>query len=218
MKRRLGRSPLVIAALAPASLVLVHNLAFLATYGAQYQAVLLATGHDSRWTATVMVVVVVSGLLGGVGLARLGWLWLQARSLERLHGHRPKTDFPGYLRILARLWPWLALVTAILFLGQENLEQASLGEPLPGLEPLLSGSSLPPFVILAAVTFVLAALGALLRRGHATLTARIAAALRTRRPAPTPLAVRQPTMPMRTPSSVMSRNLGRRAPPSILFS
>jgi hypothetical protein len=73
-------------------------------------------------------------------------------------------------------------------------------------------------VILTAVTFVLAALGALLRWGHATLTARIAAALRTRRPAPAALALRQPAMPMRTPSSIMSRNLGRRAPPPILFS
>jgi hypothetical protein len=218
MRSRLGRTPFVIAALAPASLVLVHNLTFLAAYGSQFQAVLRATGHDGRWTATVMVVVVVSALLAGVGLARLGWLWLQARSLERVHGHRPKTDFPGYLRILARLWPWLAFVTAVLFVGQENLEQASLGEPLPGLEPLLSGSSLPPFVILTAVTFVLAALGALLRWGHATLTARIAAALRTRRPAPAALALRQPAMPTRTPSSIMSRNLGRRAPPPILFS
>jgi hypothetical protein len=127
MRSRLGRTPFVIAALAPASLVLVHNLTFLAAYGSQFQAVLRATGHDGRWTATVMVVVVVSALLAGVGLARLGWLWLQARSLERVHGHRPKTDFPGYLRILARLWPWLAFVTAVLFVGQENLEQASLG-------------------------------------------------------------------------------------------
>lgn len=218
MKRHFGRTPLIVAALLPASLVLVHNLAFLATYGTQFETALRATGHDGRWAATVTIVVVISALLGGVGLARLGWLWLQARALERIAGQHPKSDIHGYIAILARIWPWLALVTAVLFLCQENLEQAALGQPLPGLEPLLSGSSVPPFAILLAVTFVLAALGALLRWGHATLTARITAALRTPRPASAPLAARQPTMPTRKPSSVMSLNLGRRAPPQILFS
>lgn len=218
MKRRLGRTPLVIAALAPASLVLVHDLAFLAAYGAQFQAVLRATGHDSRWTSTVTVVLAISALLAGVGLARLASLWLHARSLERTTGQRPTTNIHDYLQILARVWPGLALVTAVLFLGQENLEQAALGAPLPGIEPLLAGSSVPPLLVLASVTFVLAALGALFVWGHATLTGRIAAALRTLRPARAPLAARPPATRAETPSSVMSLNLGRRAPPAVLFS
>ncbi len=218
MRHRLGRDPLVIAALAPASLVLVHDLVFLAAYGSQFQVVLRATGHDGRWTSTVTVVTAVSALLGVIALARLGVLWLQARSLQRVRGHPPKTDVHGYLQVVARIWPLLALVTAVLFLGQENLEHAALGAPLPGIEPLLAGSSVPPFVVLASVTFVLAALGALLLWGHAALVARIAAALGTQRPARAPLTRRRPAAPTWAPSPVMALNLGRRAPPAVLFS
>ena len=218
MRRRFGRTPLVIAALAPASLVLVHDLSFLAAYGSQFQAVLRATGHDSRWTSTVAAVIAVSALLGIVALARLAALWFHARGLERIAGQRPPRDVSGYLRILLRIWPWLALVTAVLFLGQENLEQAARGAPLPGIEPLLNGQSVSPLLVLAAVTSILAALGGLLVWGHATLVARIAAALRTLRPRPAPCTSRPPVAPNWTPSSVMALNLGRRAPPAVLFS
>ena len=214
MRQRVRRTPLIIAALAPVSLVLVHDLAFLATYGSQFDAALLATGHDGRWTSTVSVVISVSALLGFVGLARLASLWLQARALERVADRRPTTDVRGYLRILLRVWPWLALVTGVLFLGQENLEHAVLGAPLPGIDPLLSGRTVPPLLVLALVTFVLSALGALLVWGHAALTARIAAVLGTRRPARV-LLTRRPTAPTWAPAPVMSLNLGRRAPPPV---
>lgn len=218
MRPRIGRTPLVIAALLPASLVLVHDLAFLAAYGSQFHAILVATGHDSRWTSTVSVVIAVSSLLGVVALARLAALWLQARALERTAGQRRPSDVSGYLRILLRMWPWLAFLTAVLFLGQENLEQATRGAPLPGFEPLLNGQSVLPLLVLAAVTFVLAALGGLLVWGHATLAARIAAALRTLRPRSSPRASRPLVAPTWTPWSVMALNLGRRAPPAVLFS
>jgi hypothetical protein len=218
MRSRLGRTPFVIAALAPASLVLVHNLTFLAAYGSEFQAVLRATGHDSRWTSTVTVVIAVSALLGIVGVARLAALWWQARALERIAERRPTSDVDGYLRILLRIWPWLAFLTAVLFVCLENLEQAARGAPLPGVEPLLNGQSVPPLLVLAAVTFVLSALGGLLVWGHETLAARIAAALRTLRPKPASPASRPPLVPTWTPSSVMALNLGRRAPPAVLFS
>jgi hypothetical protein len=218
MRSRLGRTPLVIAALAPASLVLVHDLSFLAVYGSQFQAVLRATGHDNRWTSTVAVVITVSALLGIVGMARLAELWLQARGLERIARRRPTADAIGYLRIILRIWPWLALLTAVLFLGQENLEQAARGAPLPGIEPLLTRPSVPPMLVLASVTFVLSALGGLLVWGHATLAARIAAALGTVRPGRAPGASRRPAAPTRAISSVMALNMGRRAPPAGLFS
>ena len=218
MRSRLGRTPFVIAALAPASLVLVHNLTFLAAYGSQFQAVLLATGHDGRWTSTVTVVIAVSALLGVVGLARLALLWFQAQALERIAGQRPTTDVHGYLRLVLRIWPWLALLTAVLFLGQENLEHLGLGAPLPGLEPLLTVQSVPPWLIVAAITFVLSALGALLVWGHATLEARIAAARQTLRPRPARGASRPPADSARAISSVLALNMGRRAPPADLFS
>jgi hypothetical protein len=217
MRQRLRRTPLIIAALAPASLVLVHDLAFLATYGSRFQAALLATGHDGRWTSTVSVVISLSALLGFVGVARLASLWLQARALERIAGQRPTIDVHGYLRILFRIWPWLALVTAFLFVCQENLEHAALGAPLPGIEPLLGGLTVPPLLVVASVTLVLSVLGALLVWSYAALTARIAAALGTRRPARA-LLTRRPAAPTWAPDSVMSRNLGRRAPPPVLFS
>ena len=218
MRSRLDPTPFVIAALAPASLVLVHNLTFLAVYGSRFQGALLATGHDGRWTSTVTVVVAVSILLGVVALARLASLWLQARALEHVSGQRPPRDFSGYLRIVLRMWPWLALVTAVLFVGQENLEQAVRGAPLPGIGPLLTNQSVSPLLVLAAVTFVLSALGALLVWGNATLTARIAAALGTRRLARTSTARPRPAAPASAPASVLALNLGRRAPPTVRFS
>lgn len=219
MRQRLRRTPLIIAALAlaPASLVLVHDLAFLATYGSQFKAALLATGHDGRWTSTVSVVISLSALLWFVGLARLASLWLQARALERIAGQRPTIDVHAYFRILFRIWPWLALVTAALFVCQENLEHAALGAPLPGIEPLLGGLTVPPLLVLASVTLVLSALGALLVWSHAALTARITAALGTRRPARA-LRSRRPAAPTWAPAPVMSLNLGRRAPPPVFFS
>ena len=135
MRSRPGRTSLVTAALAPASLVLVHDLSFLAAYGSQFQAVLRATGHDSRWTSTVALVITISALLGIVGAARLAALWFRARRLERVAGRRPTTDVRGYLRLILRIWPLLALLTAVLFLGRENLELAARGEAVrPALE------------------------------------------------------------------------------------
>jgi hypothetical protein len=209
-----GRVPLVIAALTPASLVLVHDVSFLAAYGASYRAVLAATGHDGRWTSTVTIVLVVSALLGTVGGARLGWLWLRARSLDRDGGSGRISNVRGYVRVLARIWPWLALLTAALFVAQENLEAVARGVPLPGLEPLLARSSAPAPVILGLTTFAVAALGALLLWGHETLTARFAASPGTPRPAPAPPAVRPSTTPERAPASILSLHLGRRAPPA----
>jgi hypothetical protein len=218
MGSRLGRTPLVIAALAPASLVLVHDLSFLTAYGSQFQAVLRATGHDGRWTSTVSMVIAVTTMLGVVGLARLASLWSQARTLEHVSGQRPPRNVSGYLRIVLRIWPWLSLLTALLFLGRENLEHAALGAPLPGLEPLLAGPTIPPLLVLGSVTFVLSALGALLVWGHATLTARIAAALGIRRPARISTARRRPAAPASASASILALNLGRRAPPAVRFS
>jgi hypothetical protein len=213
MGPRLGRVPLLVAALTPASLVLVHDLSFLAAYGAQYRAALLASGHDERWTSTVTAVVIVSLVLGAVGVARLGFLWVRARSLDEAVEGRRTTDVVGFGRLLACLWPALAVVTASLFLVQENLERAALGAPLAGLEPLLAAA---PFLILLVVSFLLAALGALLLWGHEVLLARIAAALRGRRPVSRPQGLRRPSTPALPTSSLLSLNLGRRAPPARL--
>ncbi len=216
MKLRRGRVTLVIAALAPASLVLTHDLSFLAAYGASYRAVLAATGHDARWSSTVTFVLAVSALLGTAGLLRLGWLWLGARSLEREGGFGRSLALRGYLSLIAGIWPWLALSTAALFVGQENLEAAALGAPLPGLEPIQSGAPVPTPVILAVVTFAIAALGALLLWGHRSLVARIEAARARLRPAHTRPAIRRPVAWTRKPASVLSVNLGRRAPPALV--
>jgi hypothetical protein len=210
------RVVLVIAALAPASLVLTHDLSFLAAYGGSYRAVLAATGHDARWSSTVTLVLVVSALLVAVGLARLGWLWLRARSVERGGAAGRAWDIGGYLRVLATIWPWLALTTAALFVWRENLEAAALGAPLPGIGPLLSGSSVPTPAILALVTFAIAALGALLLWGHDSLIARIEAARTSLRPAHSPLATMPPAPRTHAPTSILSLNLGRRAPPALV--
>jgi hypothetical protein len=217
MRPRLARVPFVLAALAPASLVLVHDLSFLAEFGARYRQALIATGHDARWTSTVEIVVVVSALLAIVGVARLGYLWRRVHRIERTDGRDVPTDVRGFVQALLRLWPCLALLTAVLFMTQENLERASLGEPLPGLGPLLAASPVPPLAIVAAVTFLISLVGALLVWGHASLIARIAAALTGRRRARVRSAPSPVAEVTRTAVALIALNLGRRAPPLALI-
>ena len=215
MSLRRSRVLLAVAVLAPASVVLVHDLSFLAEFGPSFRAALRATGHDDRWASTVAIVLAVSTLLVSLALARLTFLWLKARSLERIAGNRSHVDAGAYLRLIARTWPSLAVVTAVIFLVQENIERLTVGEPLPGLEPLVSGPSARPIEILALVSLALAALGALLLWGHTTLVARIEAAHRRSTARGRAPLVRRPIVPtsraLRPPASV---NLAQRAPPS----
>jgi hypothetical protein len=214
MRLRSGRVPLLLAALAPASLVLSHDLSFLVSYGPWYRAVLAATGHGGRWTDAVAAVLLVSGLLAIVAAARLVALWSRARSLEArtgAGGGLPRSDYAGSL---IRVWPWLLCITALLFVTQENLERLAQGMPLPGIGVLVGDTTVPPIAIIAAVSLSLSLLAALFTWSRATLVERIRAAIARRR-RPAIASTTRPTAHHDLPSaSRPALHHGRRAPPA----
>ena len=204
-----------VAVLSPVSLVLSHDLSILAAYGPSYEAALRATGHDARWTSTVQAVITVSALLGVLGFARLLVLWRTARRVERETRTPVRSDWRTYARIVLPMWAWLAVVTASWFLVQENLERLSIGQPLPGLGPLVGDGPMGPLLIIPAISLIVALVGSLFRWGIAALRARIVAAgaARVRR---RPARIGRPAHTDAYRPKALSRNLGLRAPPAHL--
>jgi hypothetical protein len=215
MQRLPLRLAATVAALSPVSLVLSHNLSFLAAYGAGANAALLATGHDAAWTSAVRGVISVTVLLGMLAVIRVASLWRTAHRLERERAASAPADWHALARTVLTIWVWLALVTAVWFLVQENVERISIGQSLPGLGPLIENGLAGPLPIIAAVSLVVALIGGLFRWGTVTLRARIAAATPAR-PRHRPGRVRRPDALAHRRSSVLSRNLGLRAPPTPL--
>jgi hypothetical protein len=215
MRRPSLRLVATVAALGPVSLVLSHNLSFLAAYGDGTEAALLATGHDARWTSAVEAVIALSVLLGMLGLARLLALLWTARSLERASGTSATVSWRGLARSVLALWAWLLVVTAAWFLVQENVERLSIGEGLAGFGPLVEHGLWGPLLIIPAVTAIVALVGGLFRWGVAALRARIAAAVaaRSRR---RPGRFGRPASVDRCHPNVLARNLALRAPPVLL--
>ena len=215
LRRPTHRHVAIVAALSPASLVLSHDLSFLATYGAGSEAALRATGHDEGWASAVRAVIAISVLLATLGLGRLLALWRTARRVERESGTHPRTDWHSFGRTVLATWAWLALVTAAWFLVQENLELISIGQPLPGLEPLIGEGPVGPLILIPVISLILSFIGGLFRWGIAALHARIAAAAAARARHGTG-RVAAPVAAETHRPKVLSRNLGLRAPPSHL--
>jgi hypothetical protein len=210
MRLRPGRVPLLLAALAPASLVLSHDLSFLAVYGPEYRAVLLATGHDGRWSSTVSIVVAISALLAAAALGRLAVLWWQARGLEATF---PALSGRPLLGRVASFWPRLLLLTALLFLAQENAEHLAQGAGPAGLGPLFARGPVQPFEIVALVSLIASMVAALFLWTHAALIAGIRAALSRRHRAGRPPVAATPIRYDRPRGPLIALHLGRRAPP-----
>lgn len=215
MRRPTLRLVATVAALSPVSLVLAHNLSFLAAYGSNSDDVLRATGHAEAWTSAVRAVIAVSAALGLAAFVRLLALWRTASRVERELGVQPRTDWRALGRTVLGLWVWLAVLTAAWFLVQENLERLAMGQPLPGLDPLLEGGLVGPLLIVPAISLIVALVGGLFRWGIAALRARIAAAIAAHRRA-RPATVRRPSGADARPSSLLARNRGLRAPPIAL--
>jgi hypothetical protein len=204
-----------VALLSPVSLVLAHNLAFLAAYGGGADAALRATGHDEGWASAVRLVLAISSVLGVATVVRLVQLLRTARRLERDRRLHPRTDWRQLARTVLTLWLPLVVATAGWFLVQENLERLAIGEALPGIAPLLEGGLTGPLLIIPLISLLIAGVGGLFRWGITALRARIAAARATpvhpqptRIPAPVDADVRR--------SDVLAHHHGLRAPPAPL--
>ena len=212
------RTGLIVRAVvtALASLVLAHNLIFIAGYGSRFGAVMQHTGHDHGWTIAALTSTGLAASLLLIALRRLS----QLRRAARMPGVETLADEPG-LRAFARRWLswWLALtlVTAVLFVIQENLELASIGSALPGLGILTSTAYPHGIVIIPLVALGISLVAALLGWRTSVLIARILAARSEARPAAGQPLGRPEPIDLR-PGSILGRRLAGRAPPFTLTS
>lgn len=219
MRIRAVPGPAVVAALAPAALVLTHDLLFLLTYGPSYGRALTATGHDPRWEGAVGTVLAVTGLAAVVAVVRLARLWAEVGSTPHpaaggLHdGQRASMRWPpvSLWTSMARMWAALLPLVAGLLVAQESLERWAAGEPLPGLAPLLADHGLG-LVLVTAVTFALSLVGGLLRWSHARVIG-LLTAVRRRPRRRAPAAGRPVIHESASPASLLGRSLAGRAPP-----
>jgi hypothetical protein len=169
---RLRQAILVLAAL-----FIAHDAIYMARYGVGdgYARAMSARGHDTYW-APVSVL-----LTAGVFLVVLASL-AAYRRLRTDAGATAVISTAGssYLHELASVWLRLFPSVAVLFAVQENVEHAVVDGHLAGIEPVFGPGSSMVLPVLAVTTFLLAAVGAVVRWRIRVLEARIAATVRQR--------------------------------------
>jgi hypothetical protein len=199
-----------IAAMGLVSLVVAHDLVFLAGFGPSYGAALLRTGHSTAWSSAVITV-----LIGAVGCVLLA-----ARQLRRLAAQAGAStaagDYGPSMRTVAGRWVRLSLrltaLTAAAFVVQENAEHLASGEALPGLGTLGSVEYPNAIWIIALVAFAVGLVGALFGWRFERLVARIRAVRPARRP---PAASRRAPLDVdRRPLTLLGSGIAGRAPPA----
>ncbi len=205
----------VLAVLTLASAGLGHELVYLLAhgFGAGYDRAMAEGGHGRYWTSFVLTAT-------GVTIALAAVVAVQMRRLVRLarHAHaeriRVADDRPGlFAGLLGHAWLRLVVATLLLFLLQENLEQIAAGQPAPLLEAI-AGDHAIVVPVLAAVSFIVGAVAALVGWRRSLLLARLAAVRWRWGKAP---AIRRPVAtPLRASSSDAARTHGVRAPPGAL--
>jgi hypothetical protein len=163
------------AILVLAALFVAHDAVYLGRYGhgPGYDHAMSALGHDAYWVPVSVLLTAGVALLVLAGIA----------GHVRLHAAAGRTDDaspvgPSYPGELVRTWLRLFPSVAILFTIQENVEHLIGGGDLVGLSPLVGAADDVALPILAATTFVLAAVGAVVRWRIRVLEARVACAAR----------------------------------------
>ena len=199
------------AAMTFAALTIGHELTYLAVHGPGegYARAMAEGGHERYWTTFVLA---IASMVGGLGV-------VAAVQIRRLHRHAVAvgTETSGlrerrgeWLSILGRLWLRLGLAAGGLFLLQENLERAAIGEGPPVLGVFLADQiiALP---LLAAASLLVAAVGALFawRRDIYLDRIRLAAAWRRREES----SLRPNSRVERLLDRLLGRQNGTRAPP-----
>jgi hypothetical protein len=214
-----SRAVLAWVALASVTLVLAHEVVFLAGYGTRFGMALADSGHGARWALAVVAVLTLGGLLAVAAGWRLYQLRTLARTLSegrpgRASGTRDLT-MPALRRLVLTAWTTLLASTSVLFVIQENWERLVVGQASPGLAVLGSPEYPNSLLVILVVTLVVAVIAGLYRWHRDALVARIAVA-RSRWPrrndAPPP---REPAH-SRRPASILGRRQALRAPPALL--
>ena len=192
------------------TLVLTHDLTFLARYGSAYGEALVHAGHGQVWTNAVLL---CHALGVGLLLAAGTQLW---RLRAAAHGTKPAPFAGGQIGDLARSWariaPQLAIAIVLLLTLQENIERAAIG--LRAADPAILASAEYPgaLAIVAAVAIAVSFVVALFRWRRDALLARIRSAAAAQ---PRPTRAHRPTQRSDAGrGSILGRSLGLRAPPA----
>jgi hypothetical protein len=201
-------------ALSLITLVLAHQLVYLATYGAQAGAALASTGHDLGWSLTVISVALLAIGLTGVAVGELLRLSRRARPAAGLVVEPRISGVRHLARDLSALWAPTFLMAAVLFVLLENGERLAAGLPAPGLSVLGASSYHDPLLIFELVSGVVALVAALYRWRRDVLVALICA-LRRRWPRSHATSLPPFLETVAQPSSFALRPPGR-APPLLL--
>ncbi len=164
-----------LAVLVLFSLLVAHDGIYLAQFGwgSGFQQAMSEGGSHAYWLPTSIAIA-----LAGVAtfLATLAVLVRLQQSASRLvQGH---AEGPGYASELVRTWKRLYPLVTLLYGVQENVEHLASHGHLAGLDPLFGPGSDLALPVLAFTTFVLAAIGALLRWRISVLEGRMARARR----------------------------------------
>ena len=208
------RNQLAFWALAGLALFVAHDAIFLAQLGPGRQLVeVLRTAGHGYWMVASLALVAVALLATIAAMVRLRRLHRRATALAAA----PRTP-RAYARRLAGAWWRQAIVVALGFAIQENLEHLLTHGHAPGLG-VLAGPEYPlALPIIGLVSCVAAAVAALVTRAHQALVEAIEAALRTA-PRRAPRTVPHP--PVRlvaiTGSILAARGAGRAPPPLLRF-
>ncbi|HEY2917184.1 MAG TPA: hypothetical protein VGI98_08225 [Candidatus Limnocylindrales bacterium] len=217
---------LLRAALAVPTLVLAHQLVFLARYGSVYGEALAHEGHGPAWTDAVAAVAIGTLLLLIAAMAGIVRLARRVRNgsdrtgrSDRAARAAPVTaeEIGGVARRGLGLAVRLTAIVLVALTVQENLEHAAAGFGLPGIAILLSPEYPFAVAIVAGVALAVALVATLLTWRHTVLATRLramadrAAARRTSAALPRPAAD-----PRKPRPGTAARQLGRRAPPAFL--
>jgi hypothetical protein len=168
--------------LAVVCLGLAHDAVFAAEHGvgAGFAQAMSVGGHDGYWPIFSVVVVSAVTLLGLSAAVRIGRLGVAGRRFGRSGrgGLAPRTQpARSYRQDLRALWLPLLALTATAFTVQENIEHLAGHHHLIGLSAL-GGPEYPlALPVIALVTLVAAAVGALVRWRIEVLEARLAGGL-----------------------------------------
>lgn len=204
------------AVLVATSVVLAHELVYLARYGSRYNEALVHGGHGETWTAAVIASLVLTLVLVVAAIGRLAWLGVLVRRSRSLDG-RPDLagDLDGRALLRAFLVSGLRLVAvAVVVLSiQENVERAASGQGLPGPLILLTPEYAGGLWITIAVGLAVASVAALFDWRRRALMARLRVA-RLATPRPAAAQPRRPSSIDRPIASLLGRRSALRAPPA----
>lgn len=202
------------AALIVVSVVLAHELVYLARYGSRYNEALIHAGHGDAWSSAVTASLALTLGLMVAGVARLAWLGALVRRRES----RGPAANGGLLerRALAqgflRTAPRVVAVAVVLLSLQENVERLLIGQALPGPFVLLTPEYAGGLWITIGVGLVVAIVAALFDWRRQSLLARLRAA-REALPRHAAANLRRPATIVRPPRSILGRRSALRAPP-----